>query len=53
MRYRPTCPLEFARPLGNWLLLELSRMRAVSQQLAASTTILALTVTSLRVFLSI
>ena len=28
-------------PFGNWLLLELSMMRAVSQQLAASTTIFA------------
>ena len=39
-------------PLGNRLLFELSRMRAVSQQLAASTTTCAFTVTSRRVFLS-
>ena len=40
MMYLPTRPVEFAMPFGNWLLFELSMMRAVSQQLAASTTIL-------------
>ncbi|MNC94427.1 hypothetical protein D3C83_112780 [compost metagenome] len=38
VRYFPTTPLEFAIPFGKRVDLELSMSRAVSQQLAASTT---------------
>src|SRR6185369_923637 len=47
-----TSLVELAMPFGNRLLLELSMRRAVSQQLAASTTTRAFTVTSRRVFVS-
>jgi hypothetical protein len=43
VRYRPTVPLEFARPCGNFDDFELSRIRAVSHALAASTTMRAWT----------
>ncbi len=49
----PNSPVEFAMPLGNRVDLEFNMMRAVSQQLAASTTTRAFTVTSRRVFVSI
>src|SRR6266511_6085215 len=46
VRYLPTAPLEFPSPLGNSVDLELSRSRADSQALAASTTTLAPTCSS-------
>src|SRR5437762_2686518 len=52
IKYLPTKPEEFARPFGCRGLLELSSSRADSQALAASTTTLPRTWTSLRVFLS-
>jgi hypothetical protein len=48
----PTSPLLLESPLGLDALFELSRIRAVSQALAASTTTLALTCRSRRVSLS-
>src|SRR5688572_32089523 len=41
VRYCPTTPLELARPCGNCVDVELSRMREDSHELAASTTTLA------------
>ena len=52
IRYLPTSPVELASPFGNSLLFELSRMRAVSQALAASTTTFPRACISFRVFLS-
>ena len=52
VRYLPTTPLEFASPFGNWVDFELSRSRAVSIALAASTTTFARTCSSVPVFLS-
>jgi hypothetical protein len=52
MRYLPTRPLLLETPLGACSLLELSRMRAVSAALAASTTTRAFTCRSVRVRLS-
>src|SRR5919109_4331634 len=43
VRYLPTTPLEFARPLGKRVDFELSRIRADSHALAARTTIRART----------
>ena len=43
VRYLPTAPLEFARPCGNLDDFELSRIRADSHALAASTTMRART----------
>ena len=43
VRYFPTAPLEFASPCGNFDDFELSRMRADSHALAASTTMRART----------
>src|ERR1700694_1066369 len=39
-RFRPTCPLEFAMPVGQWRDLEFSMILAVSQQDAARMTTL-------------
>ena len=52
VRYLPTAPLEFASPCGNFVDFELSRMRADSHALAATTTMRALTWLSRRVVLS-
>src|SRR6266568_7333960 len=46
VRYRPTVPLEFARPLGWRTDRELRSRRADSHALAASTTTFARTVSS-------
>ena len=43
VRYLPTTPLELPRPCGNFDDFELSRSRADSQALAASTTMRACT----------
>ena len=43
VRYLPTLPLELPRPCGNFADLELRRMRADSQALAATTTMRART----------
>src|SRR5215470_16043048 len=50
--YLPTTPLEFPRPCGNFDDFELSRMRADSHALAASTTMRARTWLSRLVALS-
>src|SRR5450432_1375652 len=50
--YFPTVPLELPSPLGNFDDFELSRIRADSQALAASTTIFASTRCSVRDTLS-
>src|SRR5262245_26200827 len=52
VRYLPTTPLEFASPCGNFDDFELSRMRADSHALAASTTMRARTWLSRDVVLS-
>ncbi len=52
VRYLPTMPLELASPFGNLVDLELSRSRALSIALAASTTTFARTCSSVLVFLS-
>ncbi len=52
VRYLPTAPEEFAKPLGNSADLEFSSSRADSQALAASTTARALIRFSVRVALS-
>src|SRR5439155_23184962 len=46
VRYLPTVPLELARPLGKRLDFEFNNRRAVSQALAASTTMRARTCSS-------
>src|SRR5438445_13226506 len=50
--YFPTSPVEFAMPLGKSVDFEFSMMRAVSQQLSASTSSRGLTEPSLRDILS-
>ena len=52
VRYLPTTPLELASPCGNCGDVELSRIRADSQALAASTTTRARTCWSLPVLVS-
>jgi hypothetical protein len=52
VRYLPTTPLEFASPCGNFDDVELRRIRADSQALAARTTARARTRLSRDVFLS-
>src|SRR6266700_273758 len=51
-KLRPSCPLEFAIPVGQCRDFEFNMMCAVSTQDAASTTTLAYTSTSFRVDLS-